>query len=63
MKDSNMDEFEKGCIKKCLDQQIFFDNATYEFDSAAQMAAAQGKPKKAFIYFNRRIDDLTTGIN
>ena len=31
------------CLKRCLDQQIFFDNSTYEFDSAFQMATAQEK--------------------
>ena len=38
----------------------FFDNATYELDSASNMANMQDKPKKAFMYYNRRIADLCT---
>ena len=51
---------ERTCLKTCLDQQVFFDTAMYEFDSVTQIAAAQGKPKKAYFYQTRRIDDLTT---
>jgi hypothetical protein len=28
-------------------------------DSANELASSEDKPKKAFFYFNRRIDDLT----
>ena len=31
----------------------------YELDSATLIAAQQGKPKKAYMYYQRRIDDLT----
>jgi hypothetical protein len=39
---------------------MFFDNMVYELDSAVQMATTEGKPKKAYFYINRRIEDLTT---
>jgi len=47
-------------METCVDKMAFLDNSTFELDSAAMLASQQGKPKKAFMYFNRRIDDLTT---
>jgi len=41
----------------------FFDNATFELDAASSIAALQGKPKKAFVYYQRRIEDLTTPLD
>ena len=40
----------------------FMDNTLYEMDSASTLASMQGKPKKAFMYFNRRIADLATPL-
>ena len=51
---------EQACLMRCADSYTFFDNANYELDSAAQIAAQQGKQKKGFIYYTRRIEDLTT---
>jgi len=51
---------ERNCLKRCADQNVFFDTATYEFDSALEIAVAQGKPKRAAIFRNKRMDDLTT---
>lgn len=53
-------EFEKVCLTKCIDQQIFFDNTTFELDSANQLATNQGKPKKFSVYMSRRLDDLSS---
>lgn len=51
---------EEVCLANCLDKMAFLDNATYELDSAATLTALQGKPKKAFMFYNRRIEDLTS---
>ena len=53
-------EAEQICMISCMDKYTFLDNATYELDSAQVMATQQRKPKKGFMYFNRRIEDLTT---
>mmetsp|Transcript_24640 Transcript_24640/g.30720 ORF Transcript_24640/g.30720 Transcript_24640/m.30720 type:complete len:104 (-) Transcript_24640:102-413(-) len=58
--ESSISETERTCLQSCMDKMAFLDNATFELDSASTMAAQQGKPKKAFVYFNRRIEDLTT---
>ena len=50
---------EYECLYACLDKMSFFDNTTFELDSASSAAAASGKPKKAVIYYGRRIADLT----
>ena len=56
----DISETEQSCITACLDKFAFLDNATYELDSATTLANMQGKPKKAFMYYNRRIADLTS---
>jgi hypothetical protein len=38
---------------------MYFDNFVYEMDTAQQIAATEGKPKKSTFYLNRRIEDLT----
>ena len=60
---SQITQDEAVCLQECLDKMSFFDNATYELDSASVMASQQGKPKKAFMYYNRRIADLTTPLD
>ena len=45
---------------KCADEYVFFDTATYELDSASEIAMLEGKPKKAYMYYNRRLEDLTS---
>ena len=45
-----MNELEVACLKKCAEQQVFFDNSVFEIDSAMELAKKQGKEKRAFIY-------------
>lgn len=52
-------EPEQECLYKCADKYAFLDLATYELDTTAMLAEQQGKPKKAFMYYTRRIEDLT----
>ena len=54
---------EQDCLSNCMDKLAFFDNTTYEIESAQNLAMQQGKPKKAFMYYNRRIADLTDASN
>lgn len=42
---------EKTCLKECADKYVFFDSATYEIDSAMNMAHQSGKPKKAYMFY------------
>ena len=56
---TDLDAEEKPCLKRCLDQQLFFDNVTYEMDSVNQLTSSQGKEKRAYIYQRRRFEDLT----
>lgn len=42
----------------CADKFAFHDKATFEFDSAERVAHQQNKPKKAYMYFTRRVEDL-----
>lgn len=51
---------ERKCLKSCMNQMMFFDNMMYEFDTAVQIANVQDKLKKAYFYFPRRIEDLTS---
>ena len=51
---------EQDCLFNCADKYTFFDNTTYELDSAVVMSAQQNKPKKGFMFYNRRIEDLTS---
>lgn len=37
---------------------MFFDTATYEFDTSFMIASQQNKPKKAYMYYTRRLQDL-----
>lgn len=50
---------ETTCLTRCANEQMFFDNFIFETDSAKQVAATQGKEKKASFYINRRIEDVT----
>ena len=56
---SAISDKEQDCLAACLDKMAFFDNTTYELDSAAMLTQLEGKPKKAFLYYSRRIEDLT----
>lgn len=60
--ESKISEQERNCLQSCMDKMAFLDNTTFELDSASTMAAQQGKPKKAFVYYSRRIEDLTTPL-
>ena len=51
---------EKSCLLRCANESMFLDNLVYELDSATQAASTQDKPKKAFFYYSRRIDDVTS---
>jgi len=51
---------ESTCLIRCADTQMFLDNFVYETDTAAQIAATEGKAKKASFYLTRRIEDLTS---
>ena len=42
-------------MTKCADEYIYFDTANYELDTASQIAMAEGKPKKAFLFYKRRV--------
>ena len=46
-------------MRGCVDDNMFFDNFAFETHSAQQLAASEGKNKKATFYINRRIEDLT----
>ena len=59
LEDEEFSKNEQECLAECADQYTYFDNAQYELDSAQVIAAQQGKPKKAFMYYQRRIEDLT----
>ena len=50
---------ETMCLIRCADTHMFLDNFTYEMDTASQIAATEGKMKKASFYMNRRIEDIT----
>ena len=56
---TDLGDEEKYCLKRCLDQQLFFDNSVYEMDSVNQLTSSQGKHKRAYIYQRRRFEDLT----
>ena len=58
--EAQISDGEQLCLRDCLDKMAYFDNTVYELDSATSLAAQQGKPKKAFMYFTRRIEDLAT---
>ena len=36
---TDVTEDEKVCLQSCLDKMAFFDNTTYELDSASTMAS------------------------
>lgn len=54
---------ETQCLMKCANENMFLDNFLYEVDTASQLAATEGKPKKAAFYINRRIEDATASSN
>ena len=50
---------ETTCLIRCADTHMYLDNYTYEMDTASQIAATEGKMKKASFYMNRRLEDVT----
>jgi len=50
---------ETTCLLRCANEHMFLDNFLQEADSAQQVAATQGKSKKAAFFISRRIEDLT----
>ena len=56
---SKLTQEETTCLLRCANENMFLDNFLQEADSAEQVAATQGKPKKAAFFISRRIGDLT----
>ena len=59
----NLNGVEKKCLRKCIDQQSFFDSSVFEMDAANEIALEQGKQKRAYIYQKKRLVDLATPVD
>lgn len=58
--DSKLSNNEISCLKSCTNSFMFADNLLHESDAAFELATAENKVKKAYIYMQRRYKQLAS---
>jgi len=56
--DNKLSKSETSCLKSCTNSFMFADNLLHESDAIFELASAENKTKKAYIYMQRRYGQL-----